>query len=492
MTKNPQPRPNLMRKGKTKLLFISLALTASVLSLAINAQAKQASSQIAKQTNQKKIEVGKGTLIRFREPVHNVFIADSNIADLQVKSPTLVYIFGKKQGETNLYAVTSDDRVVYEGTIAVNHNLGSLEAALNHVIPDASIEVRSYEGLLVLTGHVENPEQAEDARRMAEDFIGKGSTIINKLQIATPVQVNLRVRIAEIGRDTKKQLGFNWENIFNSGGTSIGMAQGGDVFNLIPDPTGLTNNLIKQFAARSGEVNNILGGFSAGNFDINFILDALETEGVISVLAEPNLTTLSGESAKFLAGGEYPVPNVDRLGNIVIEFKEYGISLDFKPVVLDDGRINMYIKPEVSQLTSNGAVTIQGFNVPALSTRRAETTIELGSGQSFAIAGLLQNNVNHDLTKFPWLADVPVLGTLFRSSKYRRQETELVIIVTPYIVQPHSGGKMPLPNDGFEIPNDYDRYIKGQTIASRKPDMPEPVHNKNGRKLKSAAGFILD
>lgn len=443
------------------------------------------------EAEQKNIEVGKGTLIRFKEPVNNVFLANSEVADLQVKSPTLVYVFGKRQGETNLYAVTDDDRVIYEGTISVNHNLGSLEAALNHVLPDASIQVKSYEGLLVLTGHVDNPTEAEDARRMAEEFIGKKSTIINKIEIATPVQVNLRVRIAEIGRDTKKQLGFNWENLFSSGSTAIGMIQGANVVNLIPNPFGLPNSLVKEFAVQGRGINSLFGGFKAGNFDINFIIDALETEGVLSILAEPNLTTQSGEPAYFLAGGEYPVPTLDD-GQVVIQFKEFGVSLEFTPVVLSNGRINMRIKPEVSQLSSNGAITLQGFNIPALSTRRVETTVELGSGQSFAIAGLLQNSVTHDLEKFPWLGDIPILGTLFRSSKFRRQETELVIIVTPYIVRPYNGGTMPLPTDGLKIPNDYDRYVKGQSYATRKTGMPAPVQGKNGHKLKSAAGFILD
>ncbi|MCF8473055.1 MAG: type II and III secretion system protein family protein [Emcibacter sp.] len=438
------------------------------------------------------IEVGKGTLIRFKEPVNNVFLADSDIADIQVKSPTLAYIFGKQQGETNLYAVTSDDRVIYEGNISVNHNLGSLKEALTHLLPNTHIDVQSYEGLLVLTGHVANPEEAEDVRQMAEDFIGKNHPILNKLEIATPVQVNLRVRIAEIGRDTKKQLGFNWENLFVNGGTAIGMVQGANVVNLIPDPTGLQNSLVKEFAVQGRGINSLFGGFNAGNFDINYIIDALETEGVLSILAEPNLTTLSGEPANFLAGGEYPVPTLNKDGQVIIEFREFGVSLAFLPVVLDSGRINMNIKPEVSQLSSNGAITLQGFNIPALSTRRVETTVELGSGQSFAIAGLLQNSVTHDLEKFPWLGDVPILGTLFRSSKFRRQETELVIIVTPYIVRPHNGGTMPLPTDGLEMPNDAERYIKGQSYATRKPDMPEPVQGANGQKLKSAAGFILD
>lgn len=465
-------------KGLRSLVVIALVLPIMSFTMTIN---------MAYGADQQNIEVGKGTLIRFKEPVNNVFIANSSVADLQIKSPTMVYIFGKAQGETNLYALTDDDRVIYEGIISVNHNLGSLEVALNHVIPDSNIQIKSYEGLLVMTGHVDNAEEADIARSMAEEFIGKKSTIINKIQIATPVQVNLRVRIAEIGRDTRKKLGFNWENLFASGSTAIGMVQGTNVVNMVPG----ANGLIKEFAVQGRGINSLFGGFKAGNFDINFIIDALETEGVLSILAEPNLTTQSGEPAYFLAGGEFPTPTIDD-GEVVIEFKEFGVSLEFTPVVLSNGRINMRIKPEVSQLSANGAVTLQGFNIPALSTRRVETTVELGSGQSFAIAGLLQNSVSHDLEKFPWLGDIPILGALFRSSEFRRQETELVVIVTPYIVRPHNGGTMPLPTDGFIVPNDYDRYVKGQSYATKKPNMPEPVQGSNGHKLKSAAGFILD
>jgi len=483
---NKNSRPAYI--GQMKCFLIMVMALPVLFSVTVSST----SAKTAKiQKEQQNIEVGKGVLIRFKEPVKNVFIANVSIADLQIKSPTLVYVFGKQQGETNLYAVTDDDRVVYEGVVSVNQNLGGLEAALSHVIPKANIKVKSYEGLLVLTGHVKNPAEAEEAQRMAEEFIGKEHTIINKLIIATPVQVNLRVRIAEIGRDTKKQLGFNWENLLSSGNTAIGMVQGANVFNMIPNPV-LPNSLIKEFAVGGRSLNSLFGGFKAGNFNIDFIIDALETEGVLSILAEPNLTTLSGEPANFLAGGQYPIPTLDKNGQVVITYKEFGISLEFTPVVLDDGNINMRIKPEVSQLSSNGSVTLQGFNIPALSTRRVETTVELGSGQSFAIAGLLQNSVTNDVQKFPWLGDVPVLGALFRSSKFRRQETELVVIVTPYIVRPHKNGTMPLPTDGFQVPNDVDRYLKGQTYVTKKPDMPQPKQDQNGHKLKSASGFILD
>lgn len=434
------------------------------------------------------IEVSKGTLVRFTKPVNNVFVADPTIADVQVKSPTLAYIFGKRQGQTSVYAISEDDDIVFDGEISVNHNLGNFEAALKTVMPDTRINVESYEGILILTGHVDNPEQAEEARRMAAEFIGEESTIVNKLNIATPVQVNLRVRIAEIGRETMKQLGFNWESILStSGGTLLGISQGTDFFSVTPSPFDPTVPLRNWVS----EGDSLFGGIPIGNLDVNFLIDAMEEEGVISVLAEPNLTTLSGETASFLAGGEYPVPVFQRDG-ISIQYKEFGVALNFTPVVLDSGRINIHLRPEVSQITSSGAITVEGLNIPALSTRRVETTVELGSGQSFAVAGLIQNNGVHDLTKFPWLADIPVIGSLFRSSQFTRQESELVVIVTPYIVEPNTEDQMRLPTDNFRYPNDRERYLEGQSYASTPPVVPQPVQGANGRKLNGAAGFMLE
>lgn len=463
----------LMRSIMALAIVVTMSITVST-----EGQAKE----------QINLEVSKGTLLRFAKPVNNVFIADPTIADVQVKSPTLAYVFGKRQGQTSIYAISEDDEIVFDGEVSVNHNLGHFEAALNTVMPDTRINVESYEGLLIMTGHVDNPEQAEEARRMATEFIGDESTIINKLSIATPVQVNLRVRIAEIGRETMKQLGFNWESVLNtSGGALLGISQGTDFFSTVPNP--LDPSIVDRIFTTDGK--NIIGGLPIGNLDVNFLIDAMEDEGVVSVLAQPNLTTLSGETASFLAGGEYPVPIFQRDG-ISIQYKEFGVALNFTPVVLDSGRINIHLRPEVSQITSAGAITVEGLNIPALSTRRVETTVELGSGQSFAVAGLIQNNGVHDLTKFPWLADIPVIGALFRSSQFTRQESELVVIVTPYIVEPTTEDQMQLPTDNFRFPNDRERYLDGQSYVSTPPVTPQPIQAANGKKLNNAAGFMLE
>ena len=469
---------NTRKLGLLSLMFAAFSLCNSVIYPAY-----------AQDKEQIKIEVSKGTLVRFAKAVDNVFIADPTIADIQVKSPTLAYVFGKRQGQTSVYAITKDDEVIFDGEVSVSHNLGHFEAALQTVMPESRINVEVYEGLLILTGHVDNPEQAEEARRMAAEFIGEESTIINKLNIATPVQVNLRVRVAEIGRETVKQLGFNWENILStSSGASIGLVQGRNVFDIVPNEFTTPPTPMKSFL---NEVTGLAGDFPIGNLDVNFVIDAMEEEGLISVLAEPNLTTLSGEEASFLAGGEYPIPIYQREG-LTIQYKEFGVALNFTPVVLDSGRINVHLKPEVSQLTSAGAITIDGLNIPALSTRKLETTVELGSGQSFAVAGLIQNNGIHDLAKFPWLADIPIIGSLFKSSKFTRQESELVVIVTPYIVTPNGEDQMHLPTDNFRYPSDKERYLDGQSYVSLPPVKPSTTQAANGQKMKSAAGFMLE
>ena len=218
--------------------------------------------------------------------------------------------------------------------------------------------------------------------------------MINRIGVTAPSQVNLRVRVAEVSREVDKQLGINWEAIGTIGGLSIGLA---------------TNN---PFSANVTQHVLNLGASPGGHWDLNAVIDALEDEGLVKVMAEPNLTALSGETASFLAGGEFPilVPEDDR---IVIEFKKFGVSLAFTPTLLGDGQVNLHVRPEVSQLSNTNSVTLGNFEVPSLVTRRAETTVELGSGQSFAIAGLLQNNMSHDISKFPGLGDIPVLGPLF-------------------------------------------------------------------------------
>lgn len=449
------------------------------------------------------LETDHGVLLRLDRAAADIFIANPAIADIQVKSPRIIYVFGRSMGETTLYALDANDNIIYSAGIDVTLNLSSLNAALKELLPDADIKVSSMNGVVVLTGFAKSPEESEVAERMAQQAARMGASggsggggssnkqvqVINRIKIATPTQVNLQVKIAEVGRSTLKQLGFNWENAFFTGDVWLGMATGANVFNVVKDP--ISGLPIKEFLTGNGGTNSLIGNLSGGKFDVNTVVDALEGEGFLSILAEPSLTALSGETASFLAGGEFPVPVPDGQGNFALEFKEFGIGLQFKPTVLSEGKILLHVAPEVSQISNVGAISINGIAVPAISTRRVQTTVELGSGQTFAIAGLLQNTITQDVSKFPGLADIPILGALFKSDRFQKQETELVIIVTPYIVRPVDAKRVSLPTDGMRPANDVARYLKGETFTSQARPGATPAETGNGVTLAGGAGFRL-
>ena len=473
---------------RTALLVVALAATA--LWLGQSHDARAASQVIAPANAKLELEANKGRLVRLDHPATSVFVADPKIADIQVKSPTLVYVIGKAAGETTLFAVGARDEILLNTTVIVHHDIARLREALHQLAPDTAIDVSSVDNSLVLNGTVFSAAEGDDVRRLAARFVPDPSQLVNKMQVDAPNQVNLRVRVTEMSRETIKAFGFNWENVFGSGNFLFGLATGNPVLaagTVLPSP-----NTARQFLTRQNTTDALTGSFSAGKVDLNALIDALDREGIVQVLAEPNLTALSGETASFLAGGEFPIPVPQNNNTVTIEFKKFGVSLSFLATIGAHGRINMRVKPEVSQLSTNGAIVLQGISVPSLTTRRAETTVELGSGQSFAIAGLLQNNVTHDLHKFPWLGDVPVLGTLFRSDRFQRNESELVIIVTPYIVRPVSDKRMAGPTDGYVSPNDAERVIGG---ASYRPQVVDQTHRPLGRSgttLLGPFGFDLD
>jgi pilus assembly protein CpaC len=432
------------------------------------------------------LDLNKGTLVRLRGPAATVFVADPEIADVQVKSPALLYVFARKPGETVLYAVDERDQVLLASRIAVQPNLAALRAALRTVAPDAAIEVSSVESTLILTGNAGSAAMAENARRLAQRFVPEGGALLNHVQVDSPNQINLRVRIAEVSRTTLKELGVNWDALLRTGGFAFGLATG------LPTVAGGLLATRNPAFNGTGTSNSIVGTYSSSRFDMNGVIDALANEGLVTVLAEPNLTALSGETASFLAGGEFPIPVAQQQNTISVEFKKFGVGLAFTPSLLDGDRINLKVRPEVSQLSNAGAVQIAGFQIPALTTRRAETTVELGSGQSFAIAGLLQNNAQHDIGKTPFLADLPVLGALFRSDRFRRSETELVIIVTPYVVRPVST-RMALPTDGLATPNDMERLAQASPWRPASGQQPAaPVTARDGSGRVGQAGFILE
>jgi pilus assembly protein CpaC len=444
------------------------------------------------------VDVGKGQLVTLDRPATTVFVADPEIADVQVKSPSLIYLFGKKGGETTLFAVGENDQVLANLNVRVRYDTARVQEAIHQMVPHSAISVNALDGSLVLEGTVYSAADGDDVRRVAERFVGDPKQLVNKMKVDTPNQVNLRVRVAEVSRNVVKAFGINWNALFRPGKIAFGVAQG-------RDPGGILSSIGPSFATRAAvpgaaaadTVNNLVGEYLSGpngTAAVDTVIDALDKNGLITVLAEPNLTAISGEPASFLVGGEYPIPVSGSLGQIGLEFKKFGVSLSFVSTIGVNNRINIHVQPEVSELDPTAGVNIGGLVIPGLAVRRAETTLDMASGQSFAIGGLLQNNVKQSISKFPWLGDVPVLGQLFRSEAFQRNETELVIIVTPYIVRPvTTANRLLAPTDGLVTSSDAQFVLYGNQYRQQAPrrEADTPV-SRAGGSLIGPVGFELD
>ena len=473
-------------------------------------------------TSEITLSTGQGQLVTLPTAVASVWTSNPNTADVYVNNPRQIHIFGKEDGEATIFATTASGQVVYATNVRVSQNLTSIDRVMRLAMPDADIKVTIVGQVAVMTGTVATPDDAAQAETLVRSYLNPGvdttqpgATLkmvpINRLRTATPLQVNLQVKIAEVSRSLSKQIGVNLTSRDQGTGLNFGVIQGRDfgsigsanvagfpkldASTLYGLPAGSIslpfNPATGQFITQAGSALAFRGlgagkttlGFLGSLFglDLGAALDLAENNGLVSMLAEPNLTALSGETASFLAGGEFPIPISQSLGTVSVEYKQFGVSLAFTPTVLANGRISMRVRPEVSQLSSEGAVTLNGFTIPAVTTRRTETTVELGSGQSFMIGGLMQNTNTNSIDKAPGLGDVPVLGALFRSNGYRRNQTELMIIVTPYLVKPVSANDIKLPTDGLQTPTDLQNFLLGQDFGGKKnakratPTLAPPV-----------------
>jgi pilus assembly protein CpaC len=482
---------NIIRRARLGTALAALAIGLGTVAGSTPALAQQTAARPSETLN---LSQGTGAMVRLSAPMSDVFVANDGIADVQVRSSTQLYVFGKGRGETTVYATGKNGRVVYAANVRVGNNISSVDEMLSLAMPEASIRATPMNNLVLLTGTVSSPTDVEEAQRLVQAYVGEGTQVVSRLRSAVPLQVNLKVRIAEINRSLVKEIGVNLLSRDTSGGgTLFGIGRGnpGTIKPIVGTPDPLTG--VPREFGNTVTFNSIVGGTTLGMFgrilglDVLGSLDLLENDGVVTTLAEPNLTALSGETASFLAGGEFPVPVSQSLGSVTIEYKQYGVGLAFTPIVLADGRISMRVRPEVSELTNEGSIRLNGFDVPGLTTRRAETTVELGSGQSFMLAGLLRNANTNNVEKAPFLGDLPVLGALFRSTKYRRSETELVIIVTPYLVRPVSG-QLATPIDGYRTPTDAQRVFLGQSYGGQSGPRPVPVAPAPG--LAGGAGAV--
>lgn len=433
------------------------------------------------------VEINKGRLIHLKEAAATVVVSDPAIADVQVLSPHLVYASGRRIGETSVLAIGDNDSVVLEGSLTVTHNISKLKKSIQKAMPDSNVEFESTDNAIVMKGSVTSPAEAEQVQRLASTFLQSNQSIINMIDTVEGDQVMLKVKVAEVSRSELKRFGINLESIFNAGNFVFGLATGRDV---ILDATGAI--------LRSATDNSIAVGYNGSRADITGVIDALEDDGLLTVLAEPNLTTKSGVAANFLAGGEFPIPVVGEEDAVTIEYREFGVSLDFTPVVMSTNKISLSVRPEVSTLTNANGIQANGFNIPSLLTRRASTTVELGSGESFAIAGLLRRDHTNDISKVPALGDLPILGALFRSTEFRQDQSELVIIVTPYIVKGVRDEPLRTPVDGYQPASDIDRILWGKLYKNPEEPSTETAAadtsapaRKHYPRLNGPAGFIM-
>ncbi|MCB5426239.1 type II and III secretion system protein family protein [Altererythrobacter sp. CC-YST694] len=423
------------------------------------------------------LSVGRGQLVTVPGNMTDIFVANEAIADVQVKSQRQLYVFGLSGGETTVYASNAAGDVVWAANVRVGSNIDSIDQMLALAMPEAKVSVATMgSNTVLLTGTVAAPEDAAEAERLVKAFVGENSNVVSRLKTATPLQVNLQVKFAEVSRSLVRTLGANLTSIDSSSGFQFGVGSGREGFassfrpNSTPGGSALgagskvkvqipdINNPGKYIQVDGTAINTIANGTTlsgAGKLlglDLLGALDLAERDGLVTTLSQPNLTALSGETADFLAGGEFPILTSQGLGTTSVEYKKYGVSLAYTPTVLANGRISIRVRPEVSELSSQGAVTMNNFTVPALTVRRAETTVELGSGQSFMIAGLLSNSSQNAIDKAPGLGDVPILGNLFKSTEFQKGQTELVIVVTPYLVNPVDANDIKLPTDGLRSP----------------------------------------
>jgi len=456
----------------------------------------------------------KSTLVELPRDLRDVIVSNPEIMDAVVQSSNRVYLIGKKVGQSNAFFFDSNGEQIVTLEVAVEHDTAILESLFNRLIPGSNIKTEMLNDTVILTGTVRAPADASRASTIASRFIvgpapeadvKQKEKVINMITVEGEEQVMLQVVVAEMQRSVMKQFGINIGAEFNIGNfattlmtanqlpltSAAGLGQLGRVARDNTKPIGMGCDVVLD--GISNVANRVVNSGSAGvwgtgNNCISHSLRALERDGLVRTLAEPNLTAISGEAANFLAGGEFPIPVVDSVGKLSVTFKEFGVGLAFTPVVMSEGRINLKIEAQVSELTDNGAVTLNGISIPALKTRKAKSVVEMPSGGTLAMAGLLSDDTRKNIDGFPGLKNMPILGTLFRSQDYIKNETELVVLVTPYMVRPAARQQFARPDDGYAPASDRKSNLLGHMNRVYGRGGPLPVDGG----LKGDVGFIVE
>jgi pilus assembly protein CpaC len=417
--------------------------------------------------------IGKSVAIDLPADIKDVLVADPKIANAVVRSSRRVYMIGVTIGQTNIFFFDANGKQIAGFDIAVTRDLNGVRAALKQSMPNSDIRIEGVGDGIMLSGSATSTAESQGAYDLASRLVGDGAKVVNRISVRGRDQVMLKVTVAEVARDVIKQLGVDLSGSLNWGAAVVNF------------------NTQNAFSANGTTPNNL---FNFMGKNINATLRAMDTAGVTRVLAEPNLTAISGETAHFMAGGEVPIPNgvtCNNSGSVCqpqILFKQFGVSLIFTPVVLSEGRISLKVMTEVSNLSTQDSITVSGQTVPSIQTRRAETTVEIPSGGSLAMAGMIQEQTKQAINGVPGLMQLPILGTLFRSRDYINNQTELMVLVTPYVVRAVAQKQLSRPDDGFADPNDAQSDLLGRLNriygASGKSGLPQEYHGKYG--------FILD
>lgn len=432
----------------------------------------------AKRTASVHVAVGKSEDVRTDAAFVDITVGDAEIADVHPLTDHSLSILGKKIGTTRVSVYGENKKLIGIFDVEVSYDVSQLAREIAHRFPHSKLRVSSVNGRILLSGAAADAPSLDQALTLAKQF---GPEVINSVVVAAPQQVMMEVRFVEVTRSAGRELGVQW-NVFGRAGTAnIGSRQPASQ---LPTPAPQSHSEIPIREVAAGLLSGTSPfGFALGRMinngaTIDVLINALEEKGIARTLAEPNLTAMSGETASFLAGGEYPIPVAAQFGQISVDYKRYGVGLAFTPTVLSGGQINIKIEPEVSEIDTTRSVAVgQNITVPALTVRRASTTIELRDGQSFMIGGLLASQGRNDIEQLPWLGEVPVLGALFRSASYQKRETDLAIIVTPRLARPmRPGDPIRTPLDNAVAASDVDLFVNGKVEAPRSqlnPGIPE-------------------
>jgi pilus assembly protein CpaC len=495
------------------------------------------------------LALSKATVIQLDADARDVLVSNPEIVDAVVRTPRRIFLLAQKTGQTNAFFFDAAGKQIMSLDIRVEKDTGDLGAMIHANIPGSEVKVSGLNDNVVLTGTVSSAQDSTRAQDLAARFAGDPTKVVNMLTVGNSEQVMLKVRVAEMDRNIAKQFGVNLQeaalvagvpiisstsNQFGLIGHALSDASGGQFGSVCPGA--FLPSVIAQTVVAGGQVvtthpisGPVLTSRSPTTYQTTQILptttstqqttsvpcaspnnlqgalQALDQIGLVHILAEPNLTAVSGETARFLAGGEFPVPaGRDAQGNVSVMFKEFGVGLSFTPVVLSAGRISLQLSTEVSELTNTGAftlsggtttdpttgqvVTAPGLTIPALNVRRAQTTVELPSGGSFAIAGLMQHTTKQVLEEFPGIGNMPVLGALFRSRDFQNNETELVVLVSAYLVNPTTEAKLASPTDGYQTPTDPETLLLGRLNSTYKHDASTAAGQKTA---SGSVGYIV-